>query len=473
MEGMGPLEIVVAFTKSGFGIGRDNALPWVLPEDLRRFAKITAGGIVVMGYKTWQSIPEANRPLKGRLNVVVTNSPLASADTSDVVYVAEEELDSFLGSVMEPHSAKTVYVIGGESLYKKYVGVASRIHATIVERAYTCDRFFPIERFGDYRIDEWGPLLFDENERTDYRFVTYVKAGGVHGENGYLGLLKEVVDKGSERPDRTGVGTRSLFAPAALRFDISRSIPLYTTKFVGFKTVLKELLWFLRGQTDSKALEAQGVGIWRGNTTREFLDKRGLAHYREGTIGPMYGFNWRYFGAEYSGPDTNYTGKGYDQLAELVRGLKADPWSRRHMITTYNPAVVDQGVLAPCHGIVVQFYVSKVGEGLGLSCHAYIRSNDLFLGNPFNVASYAAMTCLIAKMVGMVPAELVVSFGDAHVYMNHVSQVKEQLGRVPLPFPALVVHDSVAEKSFEEVELEDFELIGYLSHPAIRAPMAV
>lgn len=470
---MGPIEIVVAFTKSGFGIGRDGGLPWNIGEDLRRFAKITAGGVVVMGYKTWESIPQERRPLKGRLNVVVTKRPLDCVDTEGVVYVAKEELDSFLGSLMEPHGGKTIYVIGGESLYRKYVGVASKIHATIVERAYPCDRVFPIERFGQYRIDEWGHLLFDEKERSDYRFVTYVKNDGAQGEKGYLGLLKEVVERGSERPDRTGVGTRSLFAPPALRFDISKSIPLYTTKFVGFKTVMKELLWFLRGQTDSKVLEAQGVGIWKGNTTREFLDRRGLGHYREGTVGPMYGFNWRYFGAEYVGPDADYAGKGCDQLVKLIEGLRADPWSRRHMITTYNPAVVEQGVLAPCHGIVVQFYVSEVEGGLGLSCHAYIRSNDLFLGNPFNVASYAAMTCLIAKMVGMVPAELVVSFGDAHVYLNHLSQVKEQLERSPLPFPALVVHKSVADKTFEQVELEDFELIGYLSHPAIRAPMAV
>lgn len=470
---MGPIEIVAAFTKNGFGIGRDGKLPWNIPEDLRRFAKITAGGIVVMGYMTWISIPENKRPLKGRLNVVVTNTPTAQIETVEIVYVLKEELDSFLGALMGIYKDKTVYVIGGESLYKKYVGVADKIHATIVDRAYVCDRSFPVGRFGEYKIEEWGPLLFDEGEKTDYRFVTYVKNDREQGEKGYLGMLKDVIEKGSERPDRTGVGTRSLFAPPALRFDISKSIPLYTTKLVGFKTVLKELLWFIRGETDSKILEGQGVNIWRGNTTREFLDKRGLGHYEEGWVGPMYGFNWRHFGATYEGADADYTGKGYDQLSELVKGLREDPWSRRHMITTFDPSVVEQSVLAPCHGIVVQFYVSQIGEGLGLSCHAYIRSNDLFLGNPFNVASYGAMTHLIAKMVEMVPVELVVSFGDAHVYLNHLSQVKEQIERKPLPFPALVVHESVKEKSFEEITIEDFEIVAYMSHPAIRAPMAV
>lgn len=467
---MGPIEIVAAFTKSGFGIGKDGDLPWHLPEDLRRFAKITTGNIVVMGYKTWISIPQEKKPLKNRLNVVVTNTPSRHMDTNDVIYVTNEELDSFLESLMGPFSGKTVYIIGGESLYKRYTGIAQKIHATIIEKPYVCDKTFPIKRFGEYKIDEWGPLLFDENEKTDYRFVTYIKNDKLHGELGYIDLLKNVIENGTERQDRTCVGTHSLFAPSPLKFDISKSIPLYTTKFVGFKTVLKELLWFLRGQTDSKVLEAQGVNIWKGNTTRDFLDKRGLSHYKEGWIGPMYGFNWRHFGAKYEGANADYSGKGYDQLDALVKGLKEDPWSRRHMITTYDPSVVDQSVLAPCHGIVVQFYVSK---SMGLSCHAYIRSNDLFLGNPFNVASYAVMTHILAKMCGMVPQELTVSFGDAHVYINHINQVKEQLGRPLLPFPLLFISDDIKDKSFEEISVEDFELVAYMSHLPIKAPMAV
>jgi thymidylate synthase len=488
------VNVIVAFDSNTFGIGIDNRLPWDIPDDLKRFSEITNGSIVVMGHRTWLSIPEGNRPLKGRCNVVVTTDSSLHVSTSDmfitgvvpsVVYVTLEELDRTLnlichGSRLETTTRHTmhvrpVYIIGGAQLYKKYVGSVDRIYATLVDSGAfgtICDTFFPICNFDQYFIETYGPLQSCGDVcKVYYRYVTYKKRGKRHEEYGYLDLLKTIRLDGSERPDRTGVGTRSIFAPNPLRFDLSKGFPLVTTRFMGWKMVVKELLWFLRGQTDSKVLEAQGVNIWKRNTTREFLCERGLQHYREGDIGPMYGWIWRNIGAEYRGCDASYMGHGIDQIERLLTDLKVDPYSRRHILTTYCPLYVDQGCLMPCHGIVTQFYVSDKH----LSCHVYNRSQDVFLGMTMNIASYALLTCIIAKKADMIPGELVVSSGDSHLYLNHLVQADLQLlpSRVPLPFPVLEVNDAVRDKNVDDITLEDFNLVGYLHHPAIKAEMAV
>ena len=295
------------------------------------------------------------------------------------------------------------------------------------------------------------------------------------GEESYLNELRTILAKGNARPDRTGVGTVSLFA-RQLRFDLSDgTVPFLTTKALAWKAVLKELLWFIRGHTDSKELEAQGVKIWGGNTSRAFLDARGLTDYEEGDVGPMYGFAWRHFGAAYKGCKADYAGQGVDQLARLEAGLKADPTSRRHVMTTFDPSAVDQCVLYPCHGLVTQFYVEETQTGYApqLSCHVYCRSQDMFLGQPFNIAGYAVLLALMAKRCGMKRGELVISTGDSHVYKNHLEAVEAQLKRPMLPFPLLEVSDTVVGKPWEAVDVQDFKVVGYLHGPAIRAPMAV
>lgn len=458
------VEIVVAFSSKSFGIGKDGKLPWHIPADLSRFAKITRGGVVVMGIKTYLSLPSPG--FKDRLCVVVTSSPASMRPERDVVFLTIDELDAFIATRNE-----RIYAIGGKRIFEKYVGEAERIHATIVYREYDCDVDFPIQRFGEYKIESASPLMFCETERVDYRYVSYAK-NSAHGEKDYLRLVREILDAGIDRPDRTGVGTRGLFG-RTLRFDVSETIPLYTTKFVSWRMVLSELLWFLRGETDSKILEAQGINIWKANTSREFLDNRGLKEYREGDLGPLYGINFRAYGAEYKGCETDHRGQGIDQISNLIEGLVRDPFSRRHVITTFDPRTVDRCALYPCHGLIIMMYVDVFEDKKRLSCFVTIRSNDMFLGNPANVASYAAFTHLIAKMVGMKPHELVVSIGDAHVYSNHFDQAKLMLSRNPLPFPRLIVSDGVREKTIDEVTIDDFELIGYLSHPSIRAPMAV
>jgi thymidylate synthase len=327
--------------------------------------------------------------------------------------------------------------------------------------------------FKNYTLESFEPSSFSESYQCKTTLLHYKYISKPHQEYEYLNLMQDIIENGHIREDRTQVGTKSIFA-RQMRFDISQSVPIVTTKFLPWKMVMKELLWFLQGKTNSKLLEAQGVGIWKGNSTRAFLDQRGLQDYQEGDIGPMYGYSWRHWGHPYQGCSADYTNKGYDQLAELIENLKKDPFSRRHLLTTYNPAEVKNSVLAPCHGVATMYYVEKDAEGQQhLSCHVVCRSSDTFLGLSFNIASYAMMTYIIAKKCSMKPKDLILSTGDTHIYLNHLSQVQEQLSRDPLPFPVLEVADSVRDKPFEEITMEDFNLVGYMYHPAIKAPMAV
>lgn len=469
------INIVAAFTNKSFGIGFNGRMPWKITEDLQHFKTLTENKVVVMGRGTWDSLPK--KPLPNRMNIIITKHAHELQDVhkygNSVRFADPDDMDELLAQY--DRQGDDVFVIGGERVFADYVGIAKKIYATIIEKDYECDRFFPTKYFDRYEIEEYSPLMFSQESDCYFRYITYTYKTGKqqHCEYQYLDLLKDVMTHGKDRPDRTQIGTRSLFGKQ-MRFDISKSIPLVTTKFVPWKLTIKELLWFVKGQTDSKILEKQGVNIWRDNTTREFLNKRGLNHYEVGDCGPMYGFNWRHFGAHYIGCHASYMGLGVDQLNSLVDGLKKDPFSRRHMITTYNPNNVDEGVLPPCHGIVVQFYVDEDEQGDKiLSCHMYQRSADSFLGLAINIASYSILTYVVAKMVGMKPNELIISTGDTHIYLNHMSQVKEQLERTPLPQPKLIVRDEVSKKSFDELDLSDFDVVGYLHHHTIRAQMAV
>lgn len=467
------INIVVAFTWKTFGIGKDGKLPWNIPEDLSNFYKLTKDTIVVMGANTYFSIPEDKRPLKNRWNIVLTSKPHEYKSTENVQFVSEKHLDEL---VQINSTERDIFIIGGSSLYEKYMPIADNIYATIIEKEFNCDTFFPVAHFEHYEIIDYSLLQHSENENCNFRFVTYQRTNAVHGEYAYLDLMKDIMNNGGAqgiRPDRTGVGTFSVFA-RQLRFDLSKSVPILTTKFLAWKTVLKELLWFLKGQTDSKILESQGVNIWKANTTREFLDNRGLTEYEEGDTGPLYSTSFRAFNCEYKGCKHDHIGEGFDQITNLIEGLKNDPYSRRHLLTTFNPAVVSKCVLAPCHGIAIQFYVSDDDDGnKHLSCHVYCRSSDTFLGLSFNIASYSMFTCLIAKMCDMIPKELIVSTGDTHIYNNHFKQVLTQMKRYPLPFPILEINDNIKEKKIEELSVDDFNLIGYIHHPAIKADMAV
>ena len=290
-------------------------------------------------------------------------------------------------------------------------------------------------------------------------------------ETPYLNTVKHILNNGESREDRTGTGTISVFGNQ-IRFDISEYIPLLTTKFVPWKSCIHELLWFLKGKTDSKELEEVKVNIWKDNTTREFLDKRGLSHLPEGDIGAGYGFQWRHFGAEYETCHSDYDGKGFDQIADVIHQLKENPTSRRILFSAWNPSFLDKMALPPCH-VLCQFYVSFKDNQKYLSCQMYQRSQDVFLGAPFNIFSYAVLTYLLAKLCDMKPKELIISSGDTHIYKDHIEQMKEQIRRIPLTSPILTVSDSVLSKSLDDITIKDFELDGYFYHPRLYGKMSV
>jgi len=326
-----------------------------------------------------------------------------------------------------------------------------------------------------YTIAHYAPnKIVSPFSGVEYRHLVLVPVSEVsqHShDKEYMSLLQDILDNGTLRSDRTNTGTLSVFG-RQLRFDLEDGVPLLTTKYVAWKACIEELLWFLRGDTNAKHLSEKDVKIWDGNTTRDFLDARGLTMLPEGDIGAGYGFQWRHFGAEYATCKDDYSGKGFDQVREVIRLLKEDPYSRRIFMSAWNPAALSKMALPPCH-VSAQFYVEFQNGKKYLRCHMYQRSVDCFLGLPFNIFSYSVLTYILAKMCDMVPKELIISTGDTHIYTDHIDQVRTQLQRVPVFPPKLHLSDAVAHKDMHELTLKDFDIIGYFHHPAIRAHMAV
>jgi thymidylate synthase len=289
-------------------------------------------------------------------------------------------------------------------------------------------------------------------------------------ENQYLMLLTSILNNGSSKEDRTGVGTLGIFG-SQLRFSLKdKTLPLLTTKKMFLRGIVEELLFFIRGDTDTKKLEEKGVNIWKGNTSRDFLDKRGLKYLPEGSLGKGYGFQWRNFG----GTEKPYNYKSYfkdgtDQLANAFNLIKNDPTSRKIIVSAWNPQQLKDMALEPCH-MMFQFQVDN-GK---LNLLWYQRSVDTFLGLPFNIASYAILNMLFAKAAQLEPGELIFSGGDTHIYKNHVNQALEQVQRVPYQFPKLDINIQISSiEDMEKLSFDNFIIKDYQCHPAIKAEMAV
>jgi len=490
------------------GIGYKNDIPWKKTQsykiDIKNFKVVTVDSksqyqnIVIMGRKTWESIPDKYRPLSDRFNIIISrtlhlnNDGLTIckptlADIKDTIPVSPREKMNIqiFSSIDTCHDwlnkhkdfknwRKHIrWIIGGSEIYNLYFtrNWISRVSMTKLDRVYECDRY--LKNFDElfYNPDKW---TLEETHRANHYTIydTYIVN---EDETGYLDLLKNILDNGVDRPDRTGTGTRSIFGTQSRykMYDSTKDgsiiLPLLTTKRVWFKGIFEELMWFLRGQTNSKILEANGVNIWKQNSTREFLDSRGLTNYPEGENGPIYGKQWRKWKCE--------DGSKIDQLANLIEGLKENPYSRRHILSAWNVGELDKMSLPPCH-VLYQFYVTDntgvdfiINGRQRLSCSMYQRSGDFFLGVPFNIASTALLTLLIATQVNMIPYEIIHSIGDAHVYKNHTEQVKKQLLRKPVQFPRIKIINK--KDNIEDYELSDIELTNYVCYPGIKASMAV
>ncbi|KAI8473775.1 MAG: thymidylate synthase/dCMP hydroxymethylase domain-containing protein, partial [Monoraphidium minutum] len=538
-------QIVVAVTR-GWGIGKDGGMPWKLSGDLAYFRQLTSRtsdpakrNAVIMGRKTWESIPERHRPLPGRLNIVLTraappadenaargapppppalgagaalgasaraaNAPppappgAAAKGTALPAVLYAPSLDAALALLEGPSlraAVEHVFVIGGGQVYREALASdrCAALHITHIEDDPPCDTTFPpVDPDAPgcpFRVWSAAPPKREGGVR--YSFVTYVRAGAGGGGGGgaaeggaalqelvmppgaasrhdemqYLDLVSELIAEGAPRGDRTGTGTLSKFGVQS-RYNLRHGLfPLLTTKRVFWRGVMEELLWFIRGSTNAHELRDRGIHIWDGNSSREFLDGRGLGHREEGDLGPVYGFQWRHFGATYVDRNTDYTGQGVDQLAEVVRLIRTCPEDRRIILTAWNPTALPDMALPPCH-MMAQFYVSD-GE---LSCQLYQRSADVGLGVPFNIASYALLTRMLAQVCGLQPGDFVHTLGDAHVYSNHVEPLRQQLKNGPRTFPRLRLNPE--RREIDEFTAEDFEIVGYEPHKAIKMQMAV
>lgn len=459
--------IIAAHAKNR-GIGLNGKLPWsYLKKDMERFIKITRNtkdvkkqNAVIMGRRTWDSM-ERN-PLKDRLNVILSKNLVYTGENIQTY----KTLDDALEGLRNNDIIENTYIIGGSRLYEEALKhpKANKLYLTEIDNKYDCDVFFP-------EIPKHIKLIEKDVVAENLIFKTYQNKADLHSdEYNYLNCLDDVLYNGEYINDRTGVGTLSLFNKT-MEFDIktyvsgnkfSYRVPAMTTKNLYVKGVILELLWFLQGRTDSKWLEEQGVNIWKGHTSREFLDSRGLHDYPEGELGPGYGKQWIRWG------DRNI-----NQIKYVINTLREDPTSRRALINAWNVSDLNKMALVPCH-VMYMFKITDHNNSKKLNCSMIMRSNDLFLGAPFNILSTSILTVLISKALGVSPGKIAVTINDAHIYSNHVDQVKEQLERVPLKFPVLRINKDIESwNDMASLEYGDFEISEYFHHSRIKADMAI
>ena len=461
------ISLIACVIDKNKAIGYKNKLLFRIKKDLAHFKKLTTGhghNIIVMGYHTFLSL--GKKALPGRKNIVVTRkhySELYEQRQRLGIHVLSDLC--FLKTSLKTIPHEDVFIIGGEQMYTQalHMDLVDRIFMTTIVSTnfdYTLhDTVFPpfkgFKRAFESKVHRDTNVVFlpDGNivSYLEYMFVTYEKT--THDnleEQRYLDLVAECLNA-EKRQTRNAV-TRSVFAKA-LTFDIdANGFPLLTTKRMPYKSKMieKELLFFLNGHTNVDLLRQQNVHIWTPNTTQAFLEasKKDL---KEDDMGPMYGWQWRHFGAKYMDCKHDYTGQGIDQLKSLIQSLKDNPGSRRHLMTTFNPSQVEQGCLWPCHSIVIQCYV----RGAYLDMVMYQRSADIICGVPFNIASSALLLMLLAQQCKYRPGKLTLFFGDVHMYDSHEAQAKIQLSRRPFPFPR---YEISKKDTIDAYTLDDFKL---------------
>jgi thymidylate synthase len=465
-----------------------NNMPWPrIKEDLQYFKSITIdnndskkSNIVIMGRNTFESL--GSTILTSRINIVISTK-LAEAKQEygiESPYITAGNLDDALekaGSLVDDGKANKIFVIGGVKLLEKSYNhdKLEYVYETLIEplgdKVIEADKYlapFVYMKCRNRLITEKIMNTNDGRFRLTFsKFVTIKNSQ----EHQYLDLCNKILHKGINKIDRTLVGTLSLWGEH-LTFNLNE-FPLYTTKKVYWKGIVAELIFFISGKTNTKLLEAQNVNIWKGNTSRDYLDKYGFYDYNEGEIGTSYPFQWRHFGAEYKPNIQLEIGQGgFDQLQWVIDSIKAvknnhsDPRGRRLIVTAWNPLDVHKAVLPPCHNY---FQFSIVDDKL--NCLVNMRSNDMGSGNSFNVASYSLLTYMISYLVDLKPGTLVLNMADCHIYTTHIEAIKEQITRPPRQFPKLEIVGKYS--NIDEFTIKSFNLIGYYPHDSIKMEMAV
>lgn len=445
---------IIMAVDSENGIGKNGDLPWKnTPEskkDLEFFKTQTMHSILILGRKTWESI--GSKPLPHRICIIV------SSNKKIHTYVAPSFTDA-LKLAYNIDKDKKIWVIGGSKIYNEAFqhSLLLDVYITHFPKKYNCDVFVD-KYYSKLTLVDKISLINDVIVYKYYKHNLY--------ELQYNALVKTILQLGNDRIDRTNVGTLSTFG-SKLTFDLSNQIiPLLTTKRVFWRGVVEELLWFISGSTNANVLKDKGVHIWDKNSSKSFLESRGFKDREEGDLGPVYGFQWRHFGAKYKNHKTDYKNQGIDQLQHCIHLIRNDPNSRRILFNAWNVNDLDQMALPPCH-IMCQFYVNN-GT---LSCQMYQRSADIGLGVPFNIASYSLLTHMIAHICGLQAKEFIYIMGDTHIYKNHVEPLKKQLERTPKGFPLIFFNKDV--KEIDDFKIDDIKLLGYHPYPNIKMDMAV
>jgi dihydrofolate reductase / thymidylate synthase len=483
------------------GISKNNKIPWFLKKDLQWFQKLTMSfmniekkNVVVMGNKTWQSIPSNYKPLKNRINIILSKNNFdnlidETKNLNNTMVISNiDEIFSYY-NLHKP----VLWIIGGKQIYEYFLKYSNYVFVTKIFSRYNCDNMLNDSLLNTF--DNIFTSSVNNENGINFQYIVYKNNNapmnteydnndvikyitndcnilyGNHLDIDYLNLVKDILSTNNIRNTRNGE-TISSFGKH-LKINLKEGFPLLTTKKVFWKGVLKELLWFLKAETDSKTLSENGVRIWDQNTTRQFLDSLNLP-YDEGIGGPIYGWQWRKFNEKYPWKDSDssvsYTEgneKGFDQLQFIIDEIRRNPSSRRLVMSGWNPNQLDQMCLPPCH-MSYQFYVNHGN----LSCQMYQRSADVFLGLPFNIASTALLTHIIANHCNLGVDSIFICIGDAHIYKDHLESIHQQMSRIDdnyYSLPKLIIKSQ--KERIEDYVENDFEIIGYNSSPAIRAKM--
>ncbi len=448
----------IVTTDSLHGMSCAGKLPWGFLEpssELLRGCPAGKHNAIVFGRKTWQHTPFV-------ANISCATSFVLSRqqnlDVGDAIVVASPlELARIL---KDDRSIHRCFVIGGNETLCAFRTLLSHVHHSIVSGQFQCDQYLDLDlEFAESTTDYSRKYIGDAH----IQVVDHHKPVFNGEEQGFLELLSDLLNA-PVKNNRTSVPTRSVFG-RMLKYDLSdNKLPLLTTRRMPFRHIVEELLWFVRGSTDVRELQAKRVHIWDGNSSREFLDSRGLVDLAEGDVGCSYGFNLRHFGADYVGRNEDYTDQGTDQLQYVIDLLKNEPDSRRILFSYWNPGAIDRAALPPCHLL----YHFSVQDGK-LNCILYQRSSDYFLANNWNVVSACLLIHMLCNIVGYLPGEFTHMMGDVHLYETHELQARKQLSRPPRTHPVLYLKGK--KERVEDFSYEDFELLNYYPHGSIRAEM--
>lgn len=531
------MSIIVACDSQG-GIARDGKIPWYLRKDTKYFHDVTftstetantyKSNVVIMGLNTWLSIPEIYKPLSGRINVILTSKQFPSLglppvdSTKDIgkqyihqlesigtfKHVAEDvymcgSLDGAIMALLEKSNVRHIsgiFICGGERLYREaYMHpLITTMYINHIDYNYQCDKFFTLVHDKQWHTISTEVITDEDMFSKMHVSMRITKVQRRHNKNEqlYLDLLSKLHSKylkGDIKQNRTNTPTVSTFAKT-LKFNLydgtqRRVWPLLTTKRMPPRVIYEELLWFLRGDTSTQYLTEKNISIWNGNSSRGFLDSVGLNTYPVGEVGPVYGHQWRHFNQEYPlGVPLDANAKidktvtvsaTSDQIADLIHQIKVNPTSRRLVVSAWNPLQIKQMALPPCHILQVWHVGFENNTPKFLSMHLTMRSGDIFLGVPFNIASYSALLHMIAEVCHLRAKTLKITIVDCHLYTSHMDSAETQLKNSPIGFPTLEFSDKINELSAcNTLSIDDFKsgdvcATGYYSHPVISAPMVV